>query len=186
MKLKNILRAQILKTREGLNEATCINSSRVIEREVQELIESVAPNNKEIIIGLYYPIKGEPDLLRLVKRAGWKVAIPKLCGTKMEFIKHDENAGFEKSEFGELMQPQNNDVVFPNIVVLPGIGFSIDGYRLGFGSGHYDRYFDKVDSAQNIIKIGVCFHENLYETLPKESHDVQSNYIITNKIKIAL
>jgi len=186
MKLKNILREEILKERESLAEEDSVIMSKIIENTVMELLETMIPKDKKIVVGLYCPINGEPDLLGLIKKLNCDVAIPKLWGTKLEFIKYDKDAGFEQSEFGTLMQPKNNDITHPDIVVLPGIGFNVGGYRLGFGMGHYDRYFGKIDSARNIIKIGVCFHENLYETLPQEPHDVQSNYIITNKITIAL
>lgn len=186
MKRKNILRKNILHSREGLSKEYCLEASVLIEKSVETILESTLGKDKTNIIGLYYPIKGEPDLLNLINKLDYNIAIPKLWGTKLEFIKYNKSAGFEQSEFGELMQPKNNDIVQPNIVVFPGIAFSIVGDRLGFGSGHYDRYFGRVDPEQDIKKIGVCFHENLYETLPRESHDIQSNYIVTNKIIISL
>ena len=69
---------------------------------------------------------------------------------------------------------------------MPGIAYSLKGDRLGFGVGHYDRYFVKNNSIQSTIKIGVCFHENLYENLPREPHDIQVDYIITDKTIIAI
>jgi 5-formyltetrahydrofolate cyclo-ligase len=50
---------------------------------------------------------------------------------------------------------------------------------LGFGVGYYDKYFTKIQNS--IVKIGVCFHEYLYEYLPQEDHDCKMDYIITDK-----
>ena len=192
MKLKKNLRAQILEERKFFDEDAYFFTNNRIIQSVQELFLSLIPKkkigrlDKDAIIGLYWPMKGEPDLLKLTINSKWIVGIPKIRGTKMNFVRYDTGAALEKSGFGKLMQPQNNSKLSPNIIVVPGVAYSLGGDRLGFGAGHYDRYFVQNKSTQNAIKIGVCFHEHLYEFLPCEPHDIQLDYIITDKITIKL
>ena len=192
MELKRFLRAQILENRKIFDESSYFSANNKIVSSVQELILSLISSkkrgtlDKRGIIGLYWPMKGEPDLLKLAVSSNWIVGLPKIRGTKMDFVRYDAGVILERSNFGKLMQPKNNSKLSPNIIVVPGIAYSLKGDRLGFGAGHYDRYFVKNNSIQNTIKIGVCFHENLYENLPREPHDIQVDYIITDKTIIAI
>ena len=193
MELKKILRAQILANRKNFDEAKHFSANNKIVNNVQELILSLVVSSKKSgtldkrgIIGLYWPMKGEPDLLKLVINSNWIVGLPKIQGTKMNFVRYDVGTALERSDFGKLMHPKNNSRLFPNIIVVPGVAYSLKGDRLGFGVGHYDRYFAKNNSIKNMIKIGVCFYENLYENLPREPHDIQVDYIITDKTIIAI
>ena len=192
MELKKFLRTQNLENRKTFDEAAHFSANNKIVSSVQELSVSLISSKKRDtldkrgIIGLYWPMKGEPDLLKLAVNSNWIVGLPKIRGTKMDFIRYDVGTELERSNFGKLMQPKNNSKLLPNIIVVPGIAYSLKGDRLGFGVGHYDRYFVKNNSIQSTIKTGVCFHENLYENLPREPHDIQVDYIITYKTIIAI
>lgn len=200
MELKKSLRKKFLESRNKYSIKEQFIANNVIVKNTLDVINSLRNfNNKRFTtlvdhdvldnrhyLGLYWPMIGEPDLLKLVINSGYSIAIPKLKGIKMEFVKYEPNGDFEKSGFRNLMQPVSNKKVHPNIIIMPGLAFSVKGTRLGFGMGHYDRYIAKVKNNRSIIKIGVCFHKDLYEYLPSESHDIKLDYIITNKTTIIL
>lgn len=183
MLLKKILRTEILEKRKLFNKEKYFPENNEIFKSVQNLLSAVSKDDD--VIGLYWPTHGEPDLLHIVKNYKKHISIPRLKGVWMDFFHYNETSIVEKSGIGDLMQPKTNKKLQPDVVVLPAIAFSVNGNRLGFGSGHYDRYFHNNPNKE-IIKIGVCFHEHLYEDLPRESHDIQLDYIITDKIIIAL
>lgn len=199
MELKKSLRAQILANRKNFDKKTYFHANNSIVKSTQDVLNSLISQtnskntiqlkrdilDKATIVGLYLPMRGEPDLLKLANLGLW-VAIPKLRDAKMDFVMYEIGERLERNGFGKLMQPESNRKLSPDIIVIPGIAFSINGDRLGFGTGHYDRYFAKVKSAKNITKIGVCFHENLYEYLPRKSHDIRMDYVITEKTIIDL
>lgn len=58
----------------------------------------------------------------------------------------------DRSGFGKLMQSKSNRKLFPDIIIIPGIVFSINEDRLSFVTCHYDQYFAEVKSAKNITK----------------------------------
>lgn len=60
-------------------------------------------------------------------------------------------------------------------VIVPGIGFGQDGYRLGRGKGFYDRALVSFGGK----KVGVCFGLSFKTEMPHESHDVLFQQIIT-------
>lgn len=60
-------------------------------------------------------------------------------------------------------------------VLVPGIAFDKSGNRMGFGAGYYDRFLHSYDG----IKIGICYDFQLFDKIPKDSHDITMNYIIS-------
>jgi len=65
------------------------------------------------------------------------------------------------------------------MILVPGLGFSKQGNRIGRGQGHYDR----VLSNYSGIKIGLCYESHLREDheIIKEDHDQRVDFIVTNK-----
>lgn len=63
-------------------------------------------------------------------------------------------------------------------VILPGVAFDRSGGRLGYGGGFYDRFLASLSHKPVII--GYCFDEQIVDLVPRENHDVQYDYLITN------
>ena len=63
-------------------------------------------------------------------------------------------------------------------VIVPGVAFDKNGYRIGFGFGHYDKFLKKTPHA---VKIGLAFEFQIVDSVPKEEHDVPVDFIITEK-----
>lgn len=65
-----------------------------------------------------------------------------------------------------------------DIVFVPGTAFDINGGRMGYGMGYYDRYLKKSD----FLKVGVCYEFQLQrDLLPTENHDINMDYILTER-----
>jgi len=182
--LKDALRAKILANRKSFSEEQYSCDNDVIVRSVQEVVNSLQiKQKKKNVVGLYWHMRGEPDITKLMINSVWRIAIPKLKNKKMDFVRYEVGSPIEKSGFGTLMQPKSDNITEIDIVVMPALAFGINGYRLGFGHGHYDRY---LSSKKGVIKIGTCFDKDLYEYLPHEPHDIKLDYIITEKTIIDL
>ena len=62
-----------------------------------------------------------------------------------------------------------------DLVILPGLAFDRKYNRLGKGGGWYDRF---LVSIPNAYKIGLCFQEQLVESIPLEKHDMKVDNVI--------
>jgi 5-formyltetrahydrofolate cyclo-ligase len=62
-----------------------------------------------------------------------------------------------------------------DLILVPGLGFSASGGRLGRGMGHYDRLLVMIPGC----KCGVAFNQQLISELPLEPHDVRLDYVLT-------
>ncbi len=62
-----------------------------------------------------------------------------------------------------------------NTAIIPGIAFSENGDRLGFGKGYYDRFLAEFKG----LKIGICYDFQVLPEIPTSPHDVKMDLIIT-------
>ena len=80
--------------------------------------------------------------------------------------------------FGDVMQPQKVkffDSGNLDAAIVPGVAFSKNGVRLGFGLGVYD----KLLADSSAVKIGLCYDFQVIDSLVPESHDVKMNYVVS-------
>lgn len=75
--------------------------------------------------------------------------------------------------------PGDLDPTVLDVVVVPGLGFTRDGHRLGQGGGHYDRFLPRLRA--DCLTIGVAFAEQVVDELPVEDHDVTVDVVVTDR-----
>jgi 5-formyltetrahydrofolate cyclo-ligase len=65
-----------------------------------------------------------------------------------------------------------------DVVVVPGLAFTLDGRRLGQGGGHYDRFLARLRA--DCTTVGAAFAEQLVDDLPTEPHDIRVDMVVTD------
>ncbi len=69
------------------------------------------------------------------------------------------------------------DATWPDVIIVPGTAFTVDGARLGQGGGWYDRFLP--DRRPDAVTIGLAFDAQIVESLPTEAHDVPLDMVVT-------
>lgn len=64
-----------------------------------------------------------------------------------------------------------------DIIIVPGVAFDKRGGRLGRGGGYYDRL---LRQAPKVVKVGLCFREQIVKKVPMKAHDVKVDQVITD------
>jgi len=128
----------------------------------------------------------EVDTWQIIRRAwqeGKKVAVPK-CLPKSRDMDFREITSFKQLEqvYSGLYEPKPGDTPYIQkgqieLLLVPGLAFTKDGYRLGFGGGYYDRYLQGYTGQ----KISLAFSIQLCEQLPIQDHDLPVDHIITER-----
>ena len=72
---------------------------------------------------------------------------------------------------------QNSEEIKPSVILVPLLAFDNSGYRLGYGKGLYDRYYEK---NKNITYIGYGYDFQNISSLPIKDYDLKLNYVVTN------
>ena len=132
-------------------------------------------------IGVYAPLRGEPDVRAAVdhwRRAGATTALPVVVspGAPLEFRAFGPGVRMRKGVFG-LPIPQGTSVVTPQTLLIPSVGFDAAGYRLGHGGGYFDRTLAAL--APPPLKIGIAFELSRIATIRPQAHDIAMDFIVT-------
>ena len=141
---------------------------------------------KDQIIAAYWPIGKEFDcrfLLDELVKQGFKCALP--CVEKdsrvLTFRSWDHETEMKKEEFG-IQEPQNSEILIPNIVIAPLLASDQKGYRLGQGGGYYDATLEHLRKENDVTYIGISYAEQaVLFKLPREAHDIPLDYVLTPK-----
>ena len=64
-----------------------------------------------------------------------------------------------------------------DVVIVPAVAYDKNCYRLGYGGGFYDRFLENL--RKDAVTIGIAFDLQIFDEVPKESHDAQLDYIVT-------
>ncbi len=181
-KIKNSIRSEAKEYRINLNTK--------VKKELDNKILNKLLSNKEIgesntvLCYASTPIEVDTiDLINTLIQNGKNVALPRCVDRTrdMEFYLITSLDQTEKHTFG-VMEP-NPEVCeklrdFRNSVcIIPGLCFDLEGYRLGYGKGYYDRFL----SSFRGYKIGICYDECIKNKLPKGFFDVAADIVITEK-----
>ena len=88
---------------------------------------------------------------------------------------------FEVTQFN-VLEPVGGDPVLLkdiDLILVPGLGFTNDGNRLGRGRGIYDRFLSQPD--MRAITCGLAMELQVLETLPVLDHDAPLSMLVTNR-----
>lgn len=66
-----------------------------------------------------------------------------------------------------------------DLIVVPGLAFDSENYRLGYGGGYYDYFLSKHPHA---LKVGLFYSFQLIDSISVEAHDIALNMIITEVV----
>lgn len=182
MKLENKqeLRRFFKKSRSAKSgDEVRINSGKITKR-LLNLKEVFDKKNILIYLSIDKEVETEGIINGLLKK-GTNIFVPfyskkhngwDLC----EFQNWHE---LEKGPLG-ILQPKNPRVTSVDIVdlaILPGLAFSKDGVRLGYGRG----VFDKLLFRSKALKVGLAYDFQVVDKLPWEKHDLMMNIVVTEK-----
>jgi len=63
-----------------------------------------------------------------------------------------------------------------DVVAVPAVAWSEDGYRLGYGGGYYDRFLPEVGGA---LAVGLGLELQVVPGLPRGAHDQPVDMLVT-------
>jgi len=176
--LKSKLRKKNLKAREKFNAKNIqINFNEIIKILKKEKISKK-------IIGGYYPVNFEVDdlaLLRKFKKNKFNISLPVIKKNfQMDFYPWSFSEPLKINRYG-IPEPETQNIVYPDILLIPLLAFDKNLNRLGYGGGYYDRLIKKLSKKKNIIKIGLAFSIQEIDKVPINVYDQKLDYIVTNK-----
>lgn len=139
------------------------------------------------VVMLYLSMPEELDTASLALRcwqAGKTVVVPKVSWDQKRMMPTEITSlttGLTTTGPGvrEPIAGKPIPIDFVDLVVVPGLGFSPAGYRIGRGMGFYDRFLAQSEFCG--ISCGLGFEMQVLEHLPVLEHDVPLSMLVTDK-----
>tara|TARA_B100000900_G_C20539288_1_gene699730 strand:+ start:672 stop:1214 length:543 start_codon:yes stop_codon:yes gene_type:complete len=177
---KSEIRNKILNTREQ-NKS---KNSEIDFRDITKILKKEKLYEK--IIGGYYPYNHEIDVIKILdkfEKQNYKISLPKIKnGSEMDFFIWSNKEPLTINKYG-IPEPISNQIVEPNILLLPLVAFDDKFNRIGYGGGFYDRYLKKIKKNKKVITIGLAYSFQKVKKIPTNNHDIKLDYVVTNKKK---
>lgn len=148
-----------------------------MEPAVRRIIDERKPGS----VGFYWPFKGEFDprnLARALSAARTVMALPTVVQPKspLEFRRWTPGIEMEIGVYN-IPFPKQRDIVEPELLLVPLVGFDGEGYRLGYGGGYYDRTI--ASFARRPFALGIGFELSRLPTIHPQPHDLAMDAIVT-------
>ena len=131
------------------------------EVQTQEIIKSAQKDKKRIFIPLI--IRKDNALLPSL-----------VTDFEEELVQGVLGIYQPKKEFYRIYPPSTLEMV-----IVPGVAFTIHGHRLGRGGGYYDRFLSQLEGQ--IYSIALSFEMQIFDEIPFDVQDMPVDYIITEK-----
>ena len=170
------LRAELLTRR-----VAAVQERRTWTRAIEHWLARAFSAQSFSTAGAYWPYQGEFDpraTMRLLARCGVRIGLPAVGARNapLEFREWWPGAATSPGAL-DIPVPVATEIVSPDALLIPVVGFDAAGYRLGYGGGYFDRTLGAMTPQP--LKIGVGFELSRIPTIRPQWHDVPMDFIVT-------
>jgi 5-formyltetrahydrofolate cyclo-ligase len=172
-------RARLLAERQSLSTIERERIAGTVRDRVFALLGDRLPRS----LGLYWPIQGEMNMVPVaeaVLAAGGRVGLPVVVqkAAPVEFWSWKRGERLVAGEW-DIPVPKHRDLVTPELLIVPLVGYDPGKFRLGYGAGFYDRTLAAAVPRPRTIAVG--FGTALLETIHPQPHDIPMDVVVTER-----
>ena len=181
---KDSLRDEMKAKRQQLAPEQMQQAAQMIARRLNDLL----PVQKAKTIMGYAPMRNEVDLESFYEeqlKLGKTILLPRVEGNQ---IKPVEWKGWQEttiSSFG-IREPLGEcfSTSEIDVVLIPGLAFDGNGFRLGYGRGFYDRFLPGL--GRDAFKCGICYEFQVVESVFPHENDIPVHWIVTEQSELVI
>lgn len=174
-----LLRQVLLEARSRMTPEARASQVDALTSRLDALVGRMCRSAQLKVVGVYWPIRGEPDLRHLYadwQQRGAVLALPVVVASAapLRFSRWAPGDELYKGLHGVPI-PRAEAWVDPQLVIIPCVGFDDRGYRLGYGGGYYDRTL--ADRPR--LAVGVAWGESRLTEFEPHAGDFPLDAIVT-------
>lgn len=182
---KESKRKELKKKRKEITREEVLKKSEIIHNKILDLPEFQTKSTISIYVAKKEANEVETEkMIKAWREMGKKILVPLVDGPELKLsLLKDFEKDLEKRKFG-VKEPKENKIrLFPienlEMIFVPGLGFDVNGNRLGYGKGYYDRLLKKAPSDTDFIALAFDFQ--IFEEIPHSKKDIPVHKIVTEK-----
>ena len=179
---KAALRQMLLEKRDS----TSFDLIQIHSESIHSRLKKIRAFSNANSIGCYYSIgsevQTEPIILDLLSQKK-HVSLPKMVDDIIIFRTIKNFDRLEKGNFG-ILEPKDDwpEEKSFDVILVPAIGLTKDGIRLGYGHGYYDKFL----ADKSVTKIALTYNKQIVKSIPSSDHDIKMDWIISENESILI
>jgi 5,10-methenyltetrahydrofolate synthetase len=180
---RKTLRDRLIAERERFaNSDRATAAAATLARSLHEVLQQIEPE----LLGVYWPVRSEFNAALALQsdesapnlRLALPLALPfvRRSPPQMEYRRWDGSTPRTIDECR--IASSDGEVVVPDTVLVPCVGFTRDGYRLGYGGGFFDRW---LALHPHVTTVGIAWSAQQIDPaeFSPEAHDQPLTLIVT-------
>ena len=138
-------------------------------------------------IGSFMSIRSEistKQLNRTILKMKKKLAFPTIEKNleTLTFKTTNSHKNFKIGKFNIPEPTNDNNEIIPQLFFVPCLGFDLEGFRIGYGGGFYDKTFAKLKKLNLVFyTVGFAYDDQKQNKLPVEKFDYKLDFVLTEK-----
>ena len=178
---KTFLRSHYKKKRFSLTKQEVDDLSQRVCKQLDKLNIWKLKHYHIFISILKYNELDTSSIINKLKSEQKIIIVPKTLNNELVHIAINDETEFGLNEYGIKEPNDGNHFVIENldIIFIPLLAFDIEGHRVGYGKGYYDRFLKLTNNST--LKIGLSFFDPINKILDIDDNDVKLDYCVTPK-----
>ena len=179
---KSVLRQQALQNRADARKSL----GEGVGQAILDHFLADVPRTSGASIAGYFPIRSEADPIPLMSelgQLGHTCALPRVTGADkaLRFFRWTPGDKTDEGAFGTQVPVKKAAEIIPDILLIPLVAFDLNGFRLGYGGGFYDRTLEALQAKRPCLAVGIAYSVQEYDTLPQDVYDQPLDWVVTEK-----
>ena len=178
---KTFLRSHYKKKRFSLTKQEVDDLSQRVCKQLDKLNIWKLKHYHIFISILKYNELDTSSIINKLKSEQKIIIVPKISNNELVHIAINDETEFGLNEYGIKEPNDGNHFIIENldIIFIPLLAFDIEGHRVGYGKGYYDRFLKLTKNST--LKIGLSFFDPINKILDIDDNDVKLDYCVTPK-----
>lgn len=166
-------------------------ASRLAEQEVLGPLRELRGGRLNVFS--YISFRDEPVtnyLLNQCIQKGDRLLAPRVASKDFMALHEIHGEADLVSGYWGIREPSDSTSIWPvsryceiDLVIVPGLAFDLNGGRIGFGAGYYDRFVKQLTDAcgnqRHTVMASLAFKESIVPVIPMEKHDFRLDMLFT-------
>jgi 5-formyltetrahydrofolate cyclo-ligase len=120
-------------------------------------------------------------IINKLKSEQKNIIVPKISNNELVHVAINDETEFCLNDYGIKEPNDGNHFIIENldIIFIPLLAFDVEGHRVGYGKGYYDRFLKLTNNST--LKIGLSFFDPINKIRDIDDNDVKLDYCVTPK-----
>jgi len=179
---KGAIRRRLRETLAAMSEADRHSKSIAACGLISSSPEFAAAATVMLYLSTIHEVDTSPLALR-AWQSGKTVVVPKVSWDQKRMLPVEISSLKDAMTMtGPVREPVSGKPIpldLIDLVIVPGLGFTPTGYRIGRGMGFYDRFLAQPEFVG--LSCGMAFEEQVIQDLPVLDHDMPLSMLATDK-----